>query len=57
MPAARLAEITKRAGQASQRSGKGHRWTKEAALAASKKAIAGRARAKALRLIKKDEDV
>lgn len=54
----RLAELTKKAGRASQTkdpvTGKtpGHRWTTERARAASQKAIAGRAKAKALRLAK-----
>jgi hypothetical protein len=64
MPPARLLDVTKRGGQASQRRdpetgeivGKGHRWTKETAKLAAAKATAGRAAAKARRILHPDEE-
>lgn len=51
----KLAEVCKRGGQSSQSSGKGYRWTKEAATQASVKGAAARARKRVLKLMKPEE--
>jgi hypothetical protein len=56
MPPSRRREVAASGGAKSQANGTGYRWTKEQAKAASQKAIAGRAAAKARRLAEgKDE--